>query len=96
MSHEHTQEYGRNLNGTMQRAMGRGGRDGIVREALERIDGAPAPEVGTMQAAMGRESQVRAAYEVIRGYLDEHGLQNTREWAARLANRENARVAETA
>jgi len=96
MSHEHTPEYDRNLNGTMQRAMGRGAHDEIVREALKRVDGAPAPDVGVMQAAMGREARIRATAEVIRAYLDEHGLPDTRSWALRLAGREDALAADPA
>ncbi len=96
MSHEHPQEYDRNLNGTMQRAMGRSAHDEIVRAALERVDGAPAPDTGMMQAAMGRESRIRATAEVIRAYLDEHELPDTRSWAQQLAGREEALAADPA
>lgn len=81
------QEQSAPVPGPMQRAMGKGGYDAVLREALERIDGAPAPAVGAMQASMGRESRVRSAHAVIRAYLDEHGLENTRAWAQRLADK---------
>ncbi|WP_449280639.1 hypothetical protein [Leucobacter sp.] len=81
------QEQGRPTLGAMQRAMGAGAGEDIIREALERVDGAPTPNVGTMQASMGRESRVRSAQAVIRAYLDEHGLHDTRSWAKRLAER---------
>jgi hypothetical protein len=66
---------------SMQRAMGRGAQDDVIRQALARIDGAPAPEMDLMQAAMGPESQIRAVYQVIREYLDERNLPNTDAWA---------------
>lgn len=55
----------------------------VLRAALERIDGAPVPELDAMQAAMGPEGEIRAAYGVIREYLDERGAVDTRDWAAR-------------
>lgn len=79
------QEHGRTALGPMQRSMGAGAHDDVLREALERVDGAPTPTVGVMQANMGRESRVRAAHAVIRAYLDEHDLDDTRSWAQRLA-----------
>ncbi len=87
MNREQQQEQDGPALGAMQRAMGRDAHDEILREALERVDGAPAPTVGVMQASMGRESRVRAAHTVIRSYLDEHGLADTRSWAQRLAER---------
>lgn len=84
MSHEHAKDS-RSL--PMDRSMGREGRERIVREALERIDGAPAPAVGVMQAAMGSEAQIRLVHDVVRAYLDEHDLADTRAWAAALQER---------
>jgi hypothetical protein len=69
---------------SMPHAMGRGAREDIVREALARIDGAPTPAVGTMQAAMGNEAQIRLIHDVIREHLDALGVRDTREWAARV------------
>ncbi len=68
---------------SMPHALGRGGREDIVWEALERVDGKPAPAIGVMQAAMGTEAQIRLTADVIRAYLDAHGLRDTGEWAAR-------------
>lgn len=86
MSHEHAKDNpSRSL--PMDRSMGRAGRERIVREALERIDGAPAPAVGMMQAAMGSEAQIRLVHDVVRAYLDEHGLADTKAWAQTLQDR---------
>ncbi|WP_336502611.1 hypothetical protein [Microbacterium paraoxydans] len=68
---------------SMPRSLGRGGREDIVWEALERVDGKPAPAIGVMQAAMGTEAQIRLTQDVIRAYLDTQGLRDTGEWAAR-------------
>lgn len=43
----------------------------MIREVLARIFDAPAPALDAMHAAMGRESQVCAAHDAIRTYLDE-------------------------
>ena len=51
--------------GALQSAMGRLGQDGILHEALDRLEGAPAPARDQLQSAMGREAQVRAAIEVL-------------------------------
>ncbi|WP_431075385.1 hypothetical protein [Microbacterium phyllosphaerae] len=67
--------------------MGREGRERIVREALERIDGAPTPAVDMMQAAMGSEAQIRLVHDVIRAYLDEHDLADTKAWAVAVRER---------
>lgn len=66
----------------MPHSLGRGGHEDIVREALERVDGKPAPAIGVMQAAMGTETQIRLTHDVIRAYLDARGLRDTRDWAA--------------
>ena len=50
---------------SLQSAMGRGGQDSILHEALDRLEGASAPERDQLQSAMGRESQVRAAIDVL-------------------------------
>ena len=50
---------------SLQEAMGRRGQDGILHEALDRLEGAPAPQRDQLQSAMGREAQVRAAIEVL-------------------------------
>lgn len=68
MSHEHQQEYGRAELDDMQRAMGRAAQDDTIRQALARIDGAPAPKLDGLQAAMGGESQIRAAQNAIRSF----------------------------
>ncbi|WP_311245535.1 hypothetical protein [Microbacterium sp. WCS2018Hpa-23] len=81
MSHEHAKDS-RSL--PMDRSMGREGRERIVREALERIDGAPTPAVDMMQAAMGSEAQIRLVHDVVRAYLDEHDLADAKAWAAAL------------
>ncbi|WP_205879384.1 hypothetical protein [Leucobacter triazinivorans] len=81
------QRYGHRRPGPMQRAMGGGAHEDILREALSRVDGAPTPAMGAMQASMGRESRVRSAHAVIRSYLDEHRLHDTRAWAQRVAER---------
>lgn len=84
MSHEHAKDS-RSL--PMDRSMGRAGRERIVREALERIDGAPTPTVDMMQAAMGSEAQIRLVHDVVRTYLDEHGLADMKAWAEALRER---------
>lgn len=68
-------------------AVGRGAQDEALREALRRIDGAPVPDLDPMQIAMGAEGQIRAAFEVIREYLDARGMHNTSDWAARSEKR---------
>nr|WP_201470855.1 hypothetical protein [Microbacterium hydrocarbonoxydans] len=86
MSHEHAKDSpSRSL--PMDQSMGRAARERIVREALERIDGAPAPTVDMMQAAMGSEAQIRLVHDVVRAYLDEHDLADTRAWAKVLRER---------
>ncbi|MFJ4998847.1 hypothetical protein ACIP5T_11875 [Microbacterium sp. NPDC088619] len=90
MSHEHAPEYPRQTV-SMEESMGRAGRERIIREALERIDGAPAPKVDMMQAAMGAEAQIRLVHDVIRAYLDERGLADTRAWAQDLGGRSSRR-----
>lgn len=92
MSHEHAPEYPRQTL-SMEQSVGRAGRERIIREALERIDGAPAPKVDMMQAAMGSEAQVRLVHDVIRAYLDEHQLADTRAWAQDLRERSSHRDA---
>jgi hypothetical protein len=77
----------------MEQSMGRAGRERIIREALERIDGAPAPELDMMQAAMGAEAQIRLVHDVVRAYLDEHELADTRAWAEDLRGRSSHRDA---
>ncbi|CAH0253484.1 hypothetical protein SRABI76_03303 [Microbacterium oxydans] len=70
----------------MQHSIGRGAQEDIIRAALARIDGAPAPDRGSMQAAMSNETQVRLAHDVIREHLDARGLSTTADWArARVA-----------
>lgn len=66
----------------MQRAMGRGGQEAIVREALERVDGKPTPTLDPIQVAMSSEAQIRLVHDVVRSYLDEHGHADTREWVS--------------
>lgn len=83
MSHEHAPEYPRPAL-SMEQSMGRAGRERIIREALERIDGAPVPKVDMMQAAMGAEAQIRLVHDVVRAYLDERDLADTRAWAQDL------------
>ncbi|WP_447913831.1 hypothetical protein [Microbacterium phyllosphaerae] len=90
MSHEHAKDS-RSL--PMDRSMGRDGRERIVRQALERIDGAPTPTVDMMQAAMGSEAQIRLVHDVVRAYLDEHDLADTKAWAAALQHRSTEHVA---
>jgi len=68
---------------SMPHSMGRGSREDIAWEALERVDGKPAPSMGAMQAAMGNEAQIRLVHDVIRAYLDAHGLQSTSELGVR-------------
>lgn len=86
MSHEHAKDNpSRSL--PMEQSMGRAARERIVREALERIDGAPAPTVDMMQAAMGSEAQIRLVHDVVRAYLDEHDLADTKAWAQALHER---------
>ena len=65
----------------MQHSMGRGGREAVIREALERVDGKPTPELGVMQVAMSTEAEIRLVHEVIRDYLRGRGLSSTIEWA---------------
>lgn len=80
MSHEHAKDSpSRAL--PMEQSMGRAARERIVREALERIDGAPAPTVDMMQAAMGSEAQIRLVHDVVRAYLDEHDFADMKAWA---------------
>ena len=50
---------------SLQSAMGRGGQDSILHEALDRLEGAPSPVRDQLQSAMGREAQVRAAIDVL-------------------------------
>lgn len=69
---------------SMPHALGRGAREDIVWEALERIDGKPAPEIGAMQAAMGNEAEVRLVHDTVRAYLDAQGLRDTAAWAERI------------
>ncbi|AZH77017.1 MULTISPECIES: hypothetical protein [Microbacterium] len=68
---------------SMPHAMGRGSREDIVWEALERVNGKPAPSMGVMQAAMGNEAQIRIVHDTIRAYLDAHGMRDLRELGAR-------------
>ncbi|MDF2506980.1 MAG: hypothetical protein K0Q52_839 [Microbacterium sp.] len=69
---------------SMPHSMGRGSREDIVWEALERVDGNPTPTIGVMQAAMGNESQIRLVHDTIRAYLDAHGLRDLGELGARV------------
>lgn len=68
---------------SMPRSLGRSAREEIIWEALERIDGKPAPTLGAMQASMGNEAQIRIAHDVIRAYLDAHGRRDLSGLAAR-------------
>ncbi|PQZ57995.1 MULTISPECIES: hypothetical protein [unclassified Microbacterium] len=68
---------------SMPHSMGRGSREDIVWEALDRVNGKPVPTMGAMQAAMGNEAQIRIVHDVIRAYLDAHGLRDTSELGAR-------------
>ncbi|MBT2495934.1 hypothetical protein HCX50_03915 [Microbacterium oxydans] len=68
---------------SMPHSMGRGSREDIVWEALERVNGKPTPTMGAMQAAMGNESQIRLVHDVIRAYLDAHDLRDLAELGAR-------------
>lgn len=68
---------------SMPHSMGRGSREDIVWEALERVNGKPTPTMGAMQTAMGNESQIRLVHDVIRAYLDAHGLRDLGELGAR-------------
>ena len=68
---------------SMPHSMGRGSREDIVWEALERVNGKPTPTMGAMQAAMGNESQIRIVRDTIRAYLDAHGLRDLAELGAR-------------
>ncbi|MFJ4015008.1 hypothetical protein [Microbacterium sp. NPDC090014] len=86
MSHEHAPEYPRQTP-SMEKSLGREGRERIIRQALERIDGAPAPTVDMMQAAMGTESRIRLVHDVVRAYLDEHRFTDTKDWAQSLRER---------
>lgn len=90
MSHEHAPEYPRPTL-SMEQSLGRAGRERVIREALERIDGAPAPKVDMMQAAMGAEAQIRLVHDVVRAYLDEHEFADTRAWAQDLRERSTRR-----
>ncbi|UPL10598.1 hypothetical protein [Microbacterium sufflavum] len=69
---------------SMPHALGRRAREDIVWEALERIDGKPTPDVGTMQAAMGNEAEIRLVRDTVRAYLDARGVRDTAAWAARI------------
>ncbi|MDF2558969.1 MAG: hypothetical protein K0R99_415 [Microbacterium sp.] len=69
---------------SMPHSMGRGSREDIVWEALERVNGKPTPTMGAMQAAMGNESQIRLVHDVIRAYLDAHGLRDLADLNARV------------
>ena len=71
---------------SMPHSMGRGSREDIVWEALDRVSGKPAPTMGAMQAAMGNEAQIRIVHDVIRAYLDAHGLRDLRDLAARAGD----------
>lgn len=68
---------------SMPHSMGRGSREDIVWEALDRVNGKPAPSIGAMQAAMSNEAQIRIVTDVIRAYLDAHALRGTSELGAR-------------
>lgn len=70
---------------SMPHTMGRGSREDIVWEALERVDGKPAPTMGAMQAAMGNEAQIRLVTDVIRRYLDARGMRDLGQLAARAS-----------
>lgn len=63
---------------TMQRAMGRGALEDAVRTALARVDGAPEPQMGPLEVAMGSESQIRIIEATIRDYLQERRVTDTR------------------
>lgn len=65
----------------MQDALGQRGLEEQVREALERVDGKPAPDLGPMQVAMSAEARIRLIHRVVRGYLDEQGHTGIRAWA---------------
>ncbi|MFJ6533330.1 hypothetical protein [Microbacterium sp. NPDC091662] len=71
---------------SMPHSMGRGSREDIVWEALDRVNGKPAPTMGTMQAAMGNEAQIRIVADTIRAYLDAHGLRDTRGLSVRTGD----------
>ena len=61
MSHEHPQPY----DAPMQHAMGRVAQDAVVRDAVARTSGVEPPHLDAMQAAMGRERQIRSAHEAL-------------------------------
>ncbi|MFV0373561.1 hypothetical protein [Microbacterium sp.] len=65
----------------MQDALGQHGLEEQVREALERVDGKPGPDVGPMQVAMSAEARIRLIQRVVRSYLDEQGHAGIRAWA---------------
>ncbi|GAA1154239.1 hypothetical protein MOX01_02490 [Microbacterium oxydans] len=71
---------------SMPHSMGRGSREDIVWEALDRVNGKPAPTMGTMQAAMGNEAQIHIVHDTIRAYLDAHGLDDTSEFGVRAGD----------
>jgi len=73
---------------SMPHSMGRGSREDIVWESLDRVNGKPAPTLGAMQAAMGNEAQIRIVHDVIRAYLDAHGLRDTSELGVRSGGSE--------
>lgn len=64
---------------SMPHSMGRGSREDIVWEALDRVNGKPAPTMDAMRAAMGNEAQIRIVHDTIRAYLEAHGLRDTSE-----------------
>lgn len=68
---------------SMPHPMGRGSREDIVWEALDRVSGKPAPTMGAMQAAMSNEAQIRLVQDTIRAYLDAHGLRDLTDLGAR-------------
>lgn len=66
----------------MPHSLGRGAREGIIWEALERVDGKPTPALDPMQMSMSSEAQIRIAHDVIRTYLNSRGLRDLGEFAA--------------
>lgn len=67
---------------SMPHSMGRGSREDIVWEALERVNGKPAPTMSAMRAAMSNEAQIRLVHDVVRAYLDARGLRSLDEMGA--------------
>ncbi|MGG7509872.1 hypothetical protein [Plantibacter sp. YIM 135249] len=61
MSHEHPQPY----DAPMQHAMGRVAQDAVVRDAITRTTGTEPAPLDSMQAAMGRERQIRSTHEAL-------------------------------